>query len=72
MHSISKDHFVLTELLFLFLGLVSILLGCDTVKTTKEGQDMGMTESVPVQYLARPPVDVSAPAAVKTATFALG
>jgi|GEM_PF-4074299 len=33
---------------------------------------MGMTESIPVQYLTKPPMDVLAPITVQTATFALG
>ena len=63
---------ILTEIVFICLGLVPVLHACDTVEATKDREDMSMTETNLVRYMARPPIDASAPDRTETATFALG
>jgi hypothetical protein len=63
---------ILTEIVFICLGLIPFLQACKMVEATKERENMSMTETNPVRYMAKPPIDASAPVRTETATFALG
>ncbi len=53
------------------LGLVPLLQACDTAFSREgKGNERARTESA--ARALRPPIDVSAPAETRTATFALG